>query len=204
MSNSSDWKEPTGKKSEVWKHVLVKSGDDSVVKCKYCSAKFNPKQATTSLIYHLQKKEGINLKKSSQPKEVNTKLKQKQLTILSCMQKKDSAEVVLARLLAVDLLPMYKLEKSKDIQNGWAAQGLKIPTTRKAIKKMFLSFTDKIKTNFKQELAARISNKNRFSISLDEWRSTKNQRYVGLNLHLNDVTLQSLGMVRIKGPMTAE
>jgi len=88
MSNSSDWKEPTGKKSEVWKHVLVKSGDDSVVKCKYCSAKFYPKQATTSLIYYLQKKEGINLKKSSEPKEVNTKLKQKQLTVLSCMQKK--------------------------------------------------------------------------------------------------------------------
>ena len=53
-------------------------------------------------------------------------------------------------------------------------------------------------------MAARISNKNRFSISLDEWTSIKNQRYVGLNLHLNDVTLQSLGMVRIKGPLTAE
>ena len=78
------------------------------------------------------------MKKSSEPKEVNNKLKQKQLTILSCMQKKDSVEVVLARLLAVDLLPMYKVEKSKDIQNGWAAQGLKIPTTRKAMKKMFL------------------------------------------------------------------
>ena len=144
------------------------------------------------------------MKKCSEPKEVNTNLKQKQLTIFSCMQKKDSAEVVLARLLAVDLLPMYKLEKSKDIQNGWAAQGLKIPTTRKAMKKMFLSFTDKIKTNFKQELAARIRNKNRFSISLDEWTSIKNQRYMGLNLHLNDGTLQSLGMVRIKRPMIAE
>ena len=70
--------------------------------------------------------------------------------------------------------------------------------------KVFLSFTDKIKTNFKQELVARIRNRNRFSISLDEWMSIKNQRYVGLNLHLNDVTLQSLGMARIKGPMTAE
>ena len=88
MLNSSDWKEPTGKKLEVWKHVLVKSGDNSVVKCKCCSANFNPKQATTSLIYHLQKKEGINLKKSSELKEFNTKLKQKQLTILSCLQKK--------------------------------------------------------------------------------------------------------------------
>ena len=66
------------------------------------------------------------------------------------------------------------------------------------MKKMFLSFTDKIKTNFRQELAARINNKQRFSISLDEWTSIKNQRYVGLNLHLNDATLQSLGMLRIK------
>ena len=119
------------------------------------------------------------------------------------MQKKDSAKVVLARLLAVDLLPMHKLEKSKDIQNGWAAQGLNIPTTHKAMKKMFLSFTDKIKTNFNLELAERISNKNRFAISLDEWTSIKNQRHVSLNLHLNDAVLQPLGMVRIKGPITA-
>jgi len=32
----------------------------------------------------------------------------------------------------------------------------------------------------------------------------KNQRYIGLNLHLNDATVQSLDMVRIKGSMTAE
>ena len=71
------------------------------------------------------------MRKCSEPKEFNTKLKEKQLTIPSCLQKKDSAEVVLARLLAVDLLPMNKLEKSKDIQNGWAAQGLKIPKQEK-------------------------------------------------------------------------
>ena len=69
---------------------------------------------------------------------------------------------------------MYTLEKSKDIQNGWAAQGLKIPTTRKAMKKMFLSFTDKIKTNFKQiKTKSRQKNKQqigyRFSIFLNEW-----------------------------------
>jgi len=120
------------------------------------------------------------------------------------LQKNDSAEVVLARLLAVDLLTMYKLQKSKDIQNGWAAQGLKIATTSKAMKKMFLSFTDKIKTNFKQELAVQISSKDRFSISLDEWMSIKNQRYMGLNLHLNHARVQSLGMVRFKGLITAE
>ena len=69
------------------------------------------------------------------------------------LAEKNSAEVVFARLLAVDFLAKYKLEKSKEIQNDWVAPGLKIPTTRKAMKKIFLSFTDKIKTNFKQELA---------------------------------------------------
>ena len=38
-------------------------------------------------------------------------------------------------------------------------QGLKILTRRKAVKKMFLSFTDKIKANLKQKLASRIRNK---------------------------------------------
>ena len=61
MSSSSDWKEPTGRKSEVWKHVLVKSGDDSVVKCKYGSALINPKHATTSLIYHLHTKKKVSI-----------------------------------------------------------------------------------------------------------------------------------------------
>jgi len=160
LSNLSDWKELTGKKSEVWKHVLVKSGDDSVVKCKYCSAKFNPKQGHYVSNLPLTEERRHQFEKSSEPKEVDGKSKLKQLTIESRLQKKDSAELVLVRLLAVDLLPMYKLEKSKDIQNCWVAQGLKIPTKRKAMKKVFLSFTDKIKTNFKQELAAQISNEN--------------------------------------------
>ena len=88
MLDSSDWKEPTGKKSEVWKQVLVKSGNDSVVKCKYCSASFNPKQAHYVFKISLTKKRRHRFEKSSEPKEFNSKLKRKQLTILSCLQKK--------------------------------------------------------------------------------------------------------------------
>ena len=45
MSNSCVCKEPTGKKSEVRKHVLVDKDNDSIIKCKYCAlAKFNAKQ----------------------------------------------------------------------------------------------------------------------------------------------------------------
>ena len=76
---------------KFWKHVLVKLGDDSIVKSKYCPAKF-------------------------------AESKQKQLTILSGSQKIDLAEVVLARLLDADSLPMCKIEKSKESQNGWVSK----------------------------------------------------------------------------------
>ena len=72
---------------KLWKHVLVKLGDDSIVKCKYCSAKF-------------------------------TESKQKQLTIFCGSQKVDLAEVVLARLLAEDSLPMRKFGR-KQGESKW-------------------------------------------------------------------------------------
>ena len=64
-------------------------------------------------------------------------LNRNSLQLSHACRKKDSAEIVLARLLAVDLLPMYKLVESRDIQNGWAAQGFKNPT-RNAVRKTFM------------------------------------------------------------------
>ena len=55
-----------------------------------------------------------------------------QLSIVASFNK-DSSELVLARMVAVDLISIYKLLKSIDIQRGWAAQGLKIPSSRQAI-----------------------------------------------------------------------
>ncbi|OAF71772.1 hypothetical protein A3Q56_00479 [Intoshia linei] len=59
MNNPNEWKEAIGKKSAIWNHVLLKIGDESITKCKYYSAKFNAKQATTLIIYHLEKKKLI-------------------------------------------------------------------------------------------------------------------------------------------------
>ena len=72
---------------KLWKHVVVKLGDDSIMKCKYCSAKF-------------------------------TESKQKQLTILSGSPKIDLAEVILARMLAEDSLPMRKFGR-KQGESKW-------------------------------------------------------------------------------------
>ena len=76
--------------------------------------------------------------------------KHKQLTILPGSQKIDLAEVVLAMLLGADSLRKAKRVKMVGFQ------GLKISIRRKAMKKMSLSFADKIKANLRQKLASRI------------------------------------------------
>ena len=51
------WKELFEKQSQVWNYFLVNIGNDLLVKCKYCSAKFNLKNCSTlALNYHLEKR----------------------------------------------------------------------------------------------------------------------------------------------------
>lgn len=199
----AQWKELSGKRSDVWNHFLVNSDNDSLVKCKYCSAKFNLNNCSTSpLIYHLEKKENIKLK--SKDKETNENIQSRQMTIQACFQKKDPPELVLARLVALDSLPFYKLEKSRDIQNLFRGQGLKVPSSRQGMRAMFVSYAEKMKGMQKSALEKMAQNGQRFSLSLDEWTSTKIKRYMCVNLHLNESKVISLGMKRINGSMKAE
>lgn len=92
--NQCQWKEITGKRSEVWKHFQAKSGDDSVVKCKYCTATFSAKQSTSALIYHLEKVEKVNLKNVNSVDKVKDEVNMIQPTIkTSLKQKEDPPEL---------------------------------------------------------------------------------------------------------------
>ena len=109
-------------------------------------------------------------------------------------------------MVAVDLISFYKLSKSIDIQRGSAGQGLKIPSSRQAMTSMFLEY-GKNKMVYKKDgllLLKMIENGDKFSLTLDEWSSDRNQRYMCLNLHLSDNSVQCLGMMRIVDSMKAE
>jgi len=43
-----------------------------------------------------------------------------------------------------------------------------------------------------------------FSVTLDEWTSTRNRRYINVNVHANGGKFWSLGMVRVQGSMPVE
>ena len=103
-------------KTEVLKHFLSENKDKSIFKCKHRSAK--PK-----FLYHLEYKH-----KNLSTKIISKKSKTIQPSTVAYFNKiGNKAEVVLARLTAVDHIPFATLANNEDIKNGWKAQGLKIP-----------------------------------------------------------------------------
>lgn len=60
-----------------------------------------------------------------------------------------------------------------------------------------------IRDAFKTEFGTRRARGEKFSVTLDEWSSTGNRRYLNINLHLCGQSW-NLGLVRIKGKFTAE
>ena len=60
------------------------------------------------------------------------------------------------------------------------------------------------KSKIKEEIADKIANDGRFSISVDEYTSSKNRRYMCVNLHDENSKVICLGMVRVEGACPAE
>ena len=134
------WKEPSSRSVAVWKHFLV-SKDKKLAKCKLCDAKFSSSSGNSTLRYHLSHRHAIKdtpsapvTKRSSQSSNGNASTSSASL-ISSFLVKapKECPELVLARLVAVDRIPFKTIAESKDIRNGFAAQGVKIPLNRTAM-----------------------------------------------------------------------
>ena len=62
----------------------------------------------------------------------------------------------------------------------------------------------KVKDHIDSEIRSRVSTGSRFSLSLDEYTSLNNQRYLNIIVHKGGGSFWNLGMVKIDGAMPAE
>jgi hypothetical protein len=65
--------------------------------------------------------------------------------------------------------------------------------------KIILDFYKEMKNNHILEIKKQLENRNKYSLTLDEWTSCGNKRYFNINIHVNDNQFINLGLVRIKG-----
>jgi hypothetical protein len=116
----------------------------------------------------------------------------------------------LARMAALDGLSFNVLAQSRDIKLGLEARGYSIssiPNSHVTVQKKIMEHGDLLRSKVAERLSNILQNKQRVSLTFDEWTSTRNRRYMNINVHLSDKqqpSFYSLGLIRVKGSMPAE
>ena len=118
----------------------------------------------------------------------------------------NSLPAVLARMTAIDGLPFALFITSSDLRQCLRSMGHELPKCAKSIRVQVCKYADTIKSRLINEIKVAKSAGRRFSLTFDEWTSTKKRRYLNINLHGNvgNRNWHNLGLIRILGSFPAE
>lgn len=205
--------------SEVWKY-FKKISDKDLEQCSICPKTLTYKGSSTSnLMKHLDKVHKIKTSKtstainepapttSSQENPIpNTKQcpKRPRTDIESFLRVPVKAAEVVARLIAQDGISIRAVTRSKFIREAFSQKQLHLPKSEAKVMELVYEQYEEEKSSVVQELQILLKSGQRFSLSLDEWTSLKNRRYLNLNVHVNDGRKYNLGLVFIPGKCGAE
>ena len=107
-------------------------------------------------------------------------------------------------MAAVDRIPFLLLATSEELRKGWAARGLRMPSSEGGVHRMVLRYGEEVEEEIKLIISRQKAEGLVFSVTLDEWTSPRNRRYMGINLHDSQGKAYGIGMLRITGAFTAE
>ncbi len=128
----------------------------------------------------------------------------RQMTILAAFKKKESFEEILARLAAEDNISINTIANSQFIRSALKDRGFSLPKDPNRVMQLVKKFhEDTVKKEMVRLIEERKKKGKKFSITLDEYTSLKNQRYLNITLHCED-NYWDLGLVRMKDSCPAE
>ena len=145
---------------------------------------------------HIKNVHGINISEDFSLEESDSTLK-KQKTLTGFILRK-SIEEEISRPASVDGLSFQCIAKSTFIQENLrkTKYDRRHPTSHEGVKHMVLSFYNNKKNEIADYFESAVKSGRRFSLSLDEYTSSKCSRYMNINVH--DVNEHwSLGMIRV-------
>ena len=172
------------KSDGVWKHFL-RSSDAQGARCKLCPNGKIIKCAggsTSGLRNHL-KTQHPEREPEPSPKPSLPPAKKIKTLDEHFEPRQPTLEYRLARMAAKDGLSFKTLAESDDIQNLLRSQHENVPRSRRAIQTKVNAFAQSVIVRVKEEVRARKNAETKFCISMDEWTSLRNRRYLNLCLH---------------------
>ena len=134
---------------------------------------------------------------------ISTSIKQRKITTFVRQAQQTTAEEHVAKLVAVDGISVNAVTKSEFIRESFSDKGFSLPKSPTSVMNMIYKQYEIVTTNIKNEIKALLKDGEKFSVSLDEYSSLRNRRYLNINIHTAGKHW-NLGMITIVGRMTAE
>ncbi|XP_013185171.1 uncharacterized protein LOC132903749 isoform X1 [Amyelois transitella] len=206
--------------TSVWNHFL-RAEDGQSGKCKLCFKILKCHGgATTGLHVHLKSTHAIDLKEkknlllsqsetqcstSVTPSTSNSmpRAAKKLKMITAFFDTSLELAVKVSRMAALDGIPFSKFCTSEDLRDLFHKCGYNLPASGSAIRDIVLNQHKFLKKQLRQQISQ--DKTRRYSVSLDEYTSIRNRRYMNVNLHSDKFkdNFKNLGLVRIVGSMPA-
>lgn len=204
-------------KAFAWNYYDKNDKEESA-KCKKCNAKIMCRGWSTSgLLRHLKNKHAIEKPPEYTAKRFaddggdsgessvssDNKRKPSQTKITSFL-KQDTREQIVSKLVAVDGFSVNAITNSSFIREALRDKGYSLPRNPNLVMEIIYKQYDVTKAKMKQEICDTLKMGSRFSLSIDEYSSLRNKRYLNINVHADDRKFWNLGMVAVVGRLTAE
>jgi len=198
---------------DCWQYLKKNSNKESST-CNICNKVLLCKgSATTGLRRHLEGVHGFKRKanastsgcgsNSSQIKRYKSYKLYDDQTINKFVTRPTMSELI-SKLAAVDGFSFNRITKSEFIRQSMNAKGFNLPRNPTDVMKIMLGFYEQKKQELIQKINLLKSEKKKFTISIDEWTSINNKRYMNIHIYYNTTDSDNLGLVPIEGSCTAE
>ena len=181
--------------SPVWEHFDKTSTGDRAM-CRICRKALSTTGGSTGgLTKHLRLVHGIAPKAKAETETAPLPKIRKQMTMDSLLVPKDAETLPeISKLAALDGIPVHAISRSDYIRKSLDRDGFSLPKNPTDIMKMIQGYADRVRTQMVAEFKQRIDAGERFSLTLDEWTSVRNRRYMNVNLHGTGTDFWNLGL----------
>ncbi|GFV15889.1 BED-type domain-containing protein [Trichonephila clavipes] len=118
-------------------------------------------------------------------------------------EKKETLEEIVSKLVCVDGFTVNAITKSNFIRKSLHDKGYSFPPNPSDVMKLVYKQYNVIKARVTNEISSKLNAGLRCSLTLDEFTSLKNRRYLNINVRFNEGEIFNLGMLRISGSFSA-
>ncbi|XP_013199728.1 uncharacterized protein LOC132903872 isoform X2 [Amyelois transitella] len=210
--------------TNIWNHFL-RASDGQSAKCKTCHKILKISGgSTTGLHTHFRSVHPyLNTTNTEEDNENVTSISVPDITpgtsklpvadakkrklVTDFFRSGDSIEVVVSRMAALDGCTFRFLTESQDLRNVFKKSGYDLPKSSNTIGKIIFTQAEEVKAATITKILELKTAGERFALTLDEWTSLRNKRYMNINLHskgFGGFNFKNLGLVKISGSMPAQ